>query len=181
MYEIFKNYLFRGKKSILIFRYFRRLIYGLNDILVPFHSVPYLLVKEVLNPFYIFQVFSVLLWFSDEYYYYAATTASSWTNLKTLCYKLKFPPKPRVLPSILLLFDQSVLLVQKCDGGAIFQSSKRVEKSGRKRFVCFNHFSRSVWLDFVWIGRGKLWMVNTLHEELTIAASLRWSDCNYIR
>jgi len=33
----------------------------------------YLLVKEVLNPFYIFQVFSVCLWFSDEYYYYAAT------------------------------------------------------------------------------------------------------------
>jgi hypothetical protein len=34
----------------------RRTVYGPNDILVPFHSVPYLLVKEVLNPFYIFQV-----------------------------------------------------------------------------------------------------------------------------
>ena len=27
---------------------------------------------EVLNPFYIFQVASVILWTSDEYYYYAA-------------------------------------------------------------------------------------------------------------
>ena len=32
----------------------------------------YLLVMEVLNPFYIFQVASVILWTSDEYYYYAA-------------------------------------------------------------------------------------------------------------
>jgi len=51
----------------------RRLVFGPNDILVPFHSVLYLLVQEVLNPFYIFQVFSVSLWFSDEYYYYATT------------------------------------------------------------------------------------------------------------
>ena len=47
-------------------------IYGINDIVVPDHSIFYLLVKEVLNPFYVFQVASVTLWFSDEYYYYAA-------------------------------------------------------------------------------------------------------------
>ena len=49
-----------------------RLVYGTNDILVPNHSYSYLLVTEVLNPFYIFQVASVILWSSDEYYYYAA-------------------------------------------------------------------------------------------------------------
>lgn len=27
---------------------------------------------QVLNPFYIFQLFSVILWSTDEYYYYAA-------------------------------------------------------------------------------------------------------------
>jgi len=31
-----------------------------------------LMALEVLNPFYIFQVFSMCLWFSDAYYYYAA-------------------------------------------------------------------------------------------------------------
>ena len=50
----------------------RQLIFGPNDIIVPNHSIGYLLVMEVLNPFYIFQVASVILWTSDEYYYYAA-------------------------------------------------------------------------------------------------------------
>ena len=82
----------------------KRLVYGLNDILVkyylcillqsstyfifsavclilsgfffqfqvPNHSIGYLLATEVLNPFYIFQLASVILWTSDEYYYYAA-------------------------------------------------------------------------------------------------------------
>jgi cation-transporting ATPase 13A2 len=38
---------------------------------VPRKSVPELLVDEVLNPFYIFQVFSVILWFWDGYQKYA--------------------------------------------------------------------------------------------------------------
>ena len=50
----------------------RRLVYGQNDIIVPNNSIGYLLITEVLNPFYIFQVASVILWTSDEYYYYAA-------------------------------------------------------------------------------------------------------------
>lgn len=49
----------------------RRVIYGTNDIPVPVTSVLTLLCLEVLNPFYIFQLFSFCLWFSDEYYYYA--------------------------------------------------------------------------------------------------------------
>lgn len=34
-------------------------------------SIPRLLVDEVLNPFYLFQVFSMILWFSDGYEKYA--------------------------------------------------------------------------------------------------------------
>uniref|UniRef100_A0A8C4U0M6 Polyamine-transporting ATPase 13A2 n=1 Tax=Falco tinnunculus TaxID=100819 RepID=A0A8C4U0M6_FALTI len=49
-----------------------RKIYGPNLIEVPVKSYARLLVEEVLNPFYIFQVFSIVLWVFDAYYYYAA-------------------------------------------------------------------------------------------------------------
>lgn len=48
------------------------MVYGPNVILVKESSISTLLFLEVLNPFYIFQLFSFILWFSDEYYYYAA-------------------------------------------------------------------------------------------------------------
>ncbi|XP_053168236.1 polyamine-transporting ATPase 13A3 isoform X4 [Hemicordylus capensis] len=51
---------------------YRKLFYGVNEIAVKVPSVFKLLIKEVLNPFYIFQLFSVILWCTDEYYYYAA-------------------------------------------------------------------------------------------------------------
>ncbi|XP_059084646.1 polyamine-transporting ATPase 13A3-like isoform X1 [Tigriopus californicus] len=50
----------------------RRSIYGNNAIVIPKRNILYLLIKEVLNPFYVFQIASVLLWFLDEYIYYAA-------------------------------------------------------------------------------------------------------------
>uniref|UniRef100_A0A2K5ZDE6 ATPase family homolog up-regulated in senescence cells 1 n=1 Tax=Mandrillus leucophaeus TaxID=9568 RepID=A0A2K5ZDE6_MANLE len=50
---------------------YRKLLYGVNEIAVKVPSVFKLLIKEVLNPFYIFQLFSVILWSTDEYYYYA--------------------------------------------------------------------------------------------------------------
>ncbi|XP_031987492.1 cation-transporting ATPase 13A2 isoform X4 [Corvus moneduloides] len=50
----------------------RRRIYGPNLIEVPVKSYARLLVEEVLNPFYIFQVLSMVLWVCDAYYYYAA-------------------------------------------------------------------------------------------------------------
>lgn len=49
----------------------RRLVYGANSIYIPLKSVMTLLFLEALNPFYVFQVFSVVLWFSYNYYYYA--------------------------------------------------------------------------------------------------------------
>ncbi|XP_038301283.1 polyamine-transporting ATPase 13A3 isoform X2 [Canis lupus baileyi] len=53
------------------FDFLKKLLYGVNEITVKVPSVCKLLIKEVLNPFYIFQLFSVILWSTDEYYYYA--------------------------------------------------------------------------------------------------------------
>ncbi|NXA31240.1 AT134 ATPase, partial [Eudromia elegans] len=49
----------------------RRLICGPNTIDVPVIPIWKLLVKEVLNPFYVFQLFSVCLWFAEDYKEYA--------------------------------------------------------------------------------------------------------------
>ncbi|KAF4533323.1 hypothetical protein B566_EDAN004444 [Ephemera danica] len=48
----------------------RRIVYGNNDIQVPLQSVATLILLEVLNPFYMFQVFSLAVWFAEGYYYY---------------------------------------------------------------------------------------------------------------
>ncbi|KAG5838823.1 hypothetical protein ANANG_G00227710, partial [Anguilla anguilla] len=49
----------------------RRTVYGENLIDVPVKSYMRLLFEEVLNPFYVFQVLSIILWMTDHYYYYA--------------------------------------------------------------------------------------------------------------
>lgn len=50
---------------------FRRTIYGTNLIDVPVKPYPKLLFEEILNPFYVFQMFSIILWMVDQYYIYA--------------------------------------------------------------------------------------------------------------
>uniref|UniRef100_A0A023F2U2 Cation-transporting ATPase n=1 Tax=Triatoma infestans TaxID=30076 RepID=A0A023F2U2_TRIIF len=52
-------------------QFFRRAVYGANEIIVPMRSITALLLLEVLNPFYIFQIFSFILWMVDDYVYYA--------------------------------------------------------------------------------------------------------------
>ncbi|XP_024860631.1 polyamine-transporting ATPase 13A2-like isoform X2 [Kryptolebias marmoratus] len=49
----------------------RRSIFGKNLIDVPVKSCMRLLFEEVLNPFYVFQVASIILWMCDNYYFYA--------------------------------------------------------------------------------------------------------------
>lgn len=51
--------------------YYRRSVYGNNEIVIPVKSILTLLCLEVLNPFYVFQLFSFGLWVADNYYYYA--------------------------------------------------------------------------------------------------------------
>ncbi|XP_066597773.1 polyamine-transporting ATPase 13A3 isoform X2 [Prorops nasuta] len=52
-------------------QYMRRSVYGNNEIVIPVKSIFALLCLEVLNPFYVFQLFSFALWVADDYYYYA--------------------------------------------------------------------------------------------------------------
>lgn len=55
----------------MMFLFHRRLIYGNNEIKVEVKSIMKLLFLEVLNPFYVFQIFSVSLWLSDNYVYFS--------------------------------------------------------------------------------------------------------------
>uniref|UniRef100_A0A8C4F5M9 Polyamine-transporting ATPase 13A3 n=1 Tax=Dicentrarchus labrax TaxID=13489 RepID=A0A8C4F5M9_DICLA len=72
------------------FEVLKRLFFGVNEIAVKVPSVFKLLIKEVLNPFYIFQLFSVILWSADEYYYYAvAIVFMSVISIATSLYTIK--------------------------------------------------------------------------------------------
>ncbi|EKX54306.1 hypothetical protein GUITHDRAFT_63632 [Guillardia theta CCMP2712] len=53
----------------------RKRIFGLNELHVPLKSSLSLLLDEVLNPFYVFQVFSIFIWLIDGYTYYACAIA----------------------------------------------------------------------------------------------------------
>ncbi|KAG8936983.1 hypothetical protein FRC02_009120 [Tulasnella sp. 418] len=49
----------------------RQILFGSNVIDIEGKSVITLLVEEVLHPFYVFQIASIILWSIDDYYYYA--------------------------------------------------------------------------------------------------------------
>lgn len=53
----------------------RRLLFGANAIDIEGKSLVGLLMDEVLHPFYVFQIASILLWSLDDYYYYAFAIA----------------------------------------------------------------------------------------------------------
>ncbi|KAM6989740.1 LOW QUALITY PROTEIN: polyamine-transporting ATPase 13A3-like [Tautogolabrus adspersus] len=69
---------------------YRMLFFGENEIAVRVPSLFKLLIKEVLNPFYIFQLFSVILWSFEDYYYYAtAIVFMSAISIATSLYTIK--------------------------------------------------------------------------------------------
>merc|ERR1719474_1539992 len=68
----------------------RSKLFGDNEIKVPMESIPILFVKEILTPFYIFQVFSILFWFFDEYWKYStAILATSIASLASALYQTR--------------------------------------------------------------------------------------------
>jgi len=50
----------------------KRILYGSNKIVIRVTPLLSLLFTEALNPFYIFQIFSMALWYADEYEFYAS-------------------------------------------------------------------------------------------------------------
>lgn len=48
-----------------------RVLFGLCQIYVPVIPLCKMIITEVFNPFYVFQVYSVILWYFEEYYYYS--------------------------------------------------------------------------------------------------------------
>ncbi|KAG8014015.1 putative cation-transporting ATPase 13A3 [Nibea albiflora] len=72
------------------FEFYKMLFFGENEIAVIVPSLFKLLIKEVLNPFYIFQLFSVILWSAEDYYYYAtAIVIMSAISIATSLYTVK--------------------------------------------------------------------------------------------
>lgn len=45
--------------------------FGACQIIVPIKSIPILLIQEIMHPFFVFQIFSCILWFVEEYTWYA--------------------------------------------------------------------------------------------------------------
>uniref|UniRef100_A0A3Q3XDB8 Polyamine-transporting ATPase 13A3 n=1 Tax=Mola mola TaxID=94237 RepID=A0A3Q3XDB8_MOLML len=77
-------------EAIQNFEFYKAMFFGENEIAVRVPSLFKLLVKEVLNPFYIFQLFSVILWSTEEYYYYAtAIVIMSVISIATSLYTIK--------------------------------------------------------------------------------------------
>ncbi|XP_039275236.1 probable cation-transporting ATPase 13A3 [Nilaparvata lugens] len=70
-YKITTQALHRQVGLTLVQQYLRRAVYGRNEIIVPLKGVMTLLFLEVLDPFYVFQIFSFILWFIDDYIQYA--------------------------------------------------------------------------------------------------------------
>ena len=68
----------------------RRILYGKNEIEVPMESLIVLFVKEILTPFYIFQVFSLTFWFFDDYWKYSlAISITSILSLTSALYQTR--------------------------------------------------------------------------------------------
>ncbi|KAL4608143.1 putative cation-transporting ATPase 13A3 [Arapaima gigas] len=97
---------------------YRRSFFGENEIDVKVPSLFKLLIKEVLNPFYIFQLCSVILWSTDSYYYYAgAIVFMSIVSIATSLYTIK---KQYVMMHDMVA-AHSVVRVSVCRGNSEIQ------------------------------------------------------------
>ena len=68
----------------------RAALYGTNEIVVPLENLGVLMVKEILSPFYVFQIFSISFWYADDYWMYAtAILVTSVVSLSSALYQTR--------------------------------------------------------------------------------------------
>ncbi|XP_038131677.1 probable cation-transporting ATPase 13A3 isoform X2 [Cyprinodon tularosa] len=103
---------------------YRRLFFGENEIAVRVPALFKLLIKEVLNPFYIFQLFSVVLWTAEDYYYYAtAIVLMSVISIATSLYTIR---KQYVMLHA-MVSAHSVVRVSVCRGNKDIEQAMSTE------------------------------------------------------
>ena len=68
----FKGLLAVSRSNPSAGRVLRSEVHGENNIDVDVPPYPILLYREILNPFYIFQAFAIILWVFEQYYQYSA-------------------------------------------------------------------------------------------------------------
>ena len=76
------DYQIKEKQSVIIEEYssrlnpnevsLMRLLFGICDIDIRVSSIGKILLDELTDPFYLFQLYSVILWYCTDYYYYAS-------------------------------------------------------------------------------------------------------------
>ncbi|KAM7379060.1 hypothetical protein PAMP_004634 [Pampus punctatissimus] len=98
---------------------YRRLFFGENEIAVRVPSLFKLLIMEVLNPFYIFQLFSVILWSAEDYYYYAtAIVVMSVISIATSLYTIKKAMSTELVPGDVIVIPGNGMIMP-CDAVVI--------------------------------------------------------------
>ncbi|KAE9523697.1 hypothetical protein AGLY_015915 [Aphis glycines] len=96
-------------------------LFGKNEVIVEVHSYWKLFFAEVLNPFYVFQIFSICLWFFDDYEYYAVCVLiSSAFSIGTSLYQLKtIPEQSRSLKKTVETNNNDIYTVLRRDEGSV--------------------------------------------------------------
>uniref|UniRef100_A0A7N8Y9K0 Polyamine-transporting ATPase 13A3 n=1 Tax=Mastacembelus armatus TaxID=205130 RepID=A0A7N8Y9K0_9TELE len=99
-------------------------LHSCDNILNIFSAFFFLYLHQVLNPFYIFQLFSVILWSIEDYYYYAATIVlMSVISVGTSLYTIK---KHHVMLHNMVA-AHSVVRVSVCRGNKDFEEAMSTE------------------------------------------------------
>ncbi|XP_018649916.1 putative cation transporting ATPase [Schistosoma mansoni] len=94
-----------------------RALYGMNEISINLTSIIRLLLDECLHPFYCFQIFSCILWYSDEYWMYATCiVVISIMSLSWQVYELR--RNERTLKETMCI-SSSVMVYREEDGESV--------------------------------------------------------------